>query len=208
MIGAGAYAIPCAVEGDPDEAVLRRLAEQEGLSLGTCYGKKGRQYLRDRIHGFNQAARQYPWIVLVDLEKDNCAPDLRAKWLPDPATYMCFRVAVREIEAWLLADSENLAKFLGVNVSLIPSYPERENDPKQKMIELARRSRRKDIREDMVPRAGSGRETGPAYNSRLIEFVWKSWAPEVAAHRSDSLRRCIQRIRELPVAFSSKGRYV
>jgi hypothetical protein len=36
------------------------------------------------------------------------------------------------------------------------------------VVELARYSRRRDIREDMVPRPGSGRSVGAAYTSRLI----------------------------------------
>jgi hypothetical protein len=34
-----------------------------------------------------------------------------ADWLPQPAQLMCFRVAVRELESWLLADAEALAAF-------------------------------------------------------------------------------------------------
>ena len=43
----------------------------------------------------------------------------------------------------------------------------------------------------MVPRDGSGRSVGPAYASRMIEYVEGFWRPEVAAHRADSLRRAI-----------------
>jgi hypothetical protein len=84
---------------------------------------------------------------------------------------MCFRVAVRETEAWLLADRERLARFLGISTSRIPLDPEAMDDPKSLMVDLARHSRRREIREDMIPRSGSGRNVGPAYVSRLIEFV-------------------------------------
>jgi hypothetical protein len=56
---------------------------------------------------------------------------------------------------------------------------------------------RLDIREDMLPRRGSGRPIGPAYTSRMIEFVENNWRPEVAARSSDSLRRCLVRLREI-----------
>lgn len=68
------------------------------------------------------------------------------------------------------------------------------------MVEMARRSRRRDIREDMVPRPGSGRTEGPAYTSRLIEFVADvdhGWRPDVAALSSDSMDRCLQCLRRL-----------
>ena len=113
---------------------------------------------------------------------------------------MCFRVAVREVEAWLLGDHEKLATFLGVAVSRIPRDPEAEMDPKTTMVELARRSRRREIREDMVPRPESGRDVGPAYASRLIEFVVGgevSWRLDVASRSSESLRRCLACMRRL-----------
>lgn len=66
--------------------------------------------------------------------------------------------------------------------------------PKQALVNLARTSRRRAIRDDMVPREGSGRAVGPGYTSRIIEFVSNHWRPEQAAHVSDSLRRAIARL--------------
>jgi hypothetical protein len=121
---------------------------------------------------------------------------------------MCFRVAVREIEAWLLADRERLAAFLGVKSARLPANPEEEPDPKRIIVELAQQSRRREIREDMAPRPGSGRQIGPAYSSRLIEFVSGSggWRPEVAARSSDSLRRCLSCLRKLKRRASLSSR--
>jgi hypothetical protein len=65
------------------------------------------------------------------------------------------------------------------------------------VVQLVGQSRRREIREDMIPRPGSGRQVGPAYHSRLIEFVEKHWQPEVAARFSDSLRRCLTRVRQI-----------
>ena len=122
---------------------------------------------------------------------------LISEYLPDPAPLMCFRVAVREIESWLLADRDNLATFLSVPESEFPPNPETLDDPKRGMIELAKKSRNRAIREDMLPRPGSGRAIGPAYPSRLIEFATRHWKPEVATNRCESLRRCWQRLTEL-----------
>lgn len=189
--------ILAAVEGPVDEAVIRRLAEYVGAQVGQVYGKNGKDHLRQRIDAYNNAARISPWIVLVDLNHDaECAPPLRDAWLHQPATHMCFRVAVREVESWLLADRARLARFLAVPLSRVPTTPEAIEDPKGAVVQLAARSHRRDIREDMVPRPGSGRTVGPAYASRLIEFVSTHWNPEVAARSSDSLRRCLVRLRE------------
>ncbi len=110
---------------------------------------------------------------------------------------MSFRVAVREIEAWLLADRDRLAKFLSVGISHIPRDPEKLDSPKSTMVAIARHSRRKDVRGNMVPRSGSGRKIGPAYTSMLMEFARDreyGWRPQVAAKLSDSLNRCIRRL--------------
>lgn len=189
--------LTAAVEGLVDEAVVRRLATHVGMEIGPVYGKNGKDHLRQRIAGYNKAARISPWIVLVDLNHEaECAPPLRGAWLPQPAPTMCFRVAVREVESWLIADRGRLARFLRVPIARVPTAPETIEDPKGAMVELAARSRRRDVREDMVPRPGSGRPIGPAYASRLIEFVGTHWDPEVAARSSDSLRRCLVRLRD------------
>ena len=187
-----------AVEGIVDEAVVRKLIVGAGGHPGTIYGKKGKSSLRRQIQGYNHAARQLPWMVLVDLDRDaECAPPLCEEWVPNPAPYLCFRVVVREIESWLMADAESLAGFLSVRPGRITADPEQIQEPKAEMIGLARRSRRREIREDMVPREGSGRSVGPAYASRLIEYVETLWRPGVAMDRAESLRRamtCLQRL--------------
>lgn len=190
--------ISAAVEGLLDEVVVRRLIEHAGGSPGPVFGKEGKQALRDKIGGYNNAAQHTPWFVLVDLNGDaDCAPPLRQTWLAAPAPRLCFRVAVRQVEAWLMADREELAKYLSIARSRVPPAPESLQNAKVEMVNLARRSRRKDVRADMVPRAGSGRSTGPAYVSRLIEYVQSHWRPAVAAQSAESLRKaiaCLQRL--------------
>jgi len=193
--------VSAAVEGLVDEAVVRRIIQEVGGYTGPVYGKNGKASLSHKIKGYNQAAMYRPWLVIVDLNHEvDCAPLLRATWLPDPAAYMCFRVAVRTVEAWLLADYERLSEFMNVDAGRIPKDPEKLADPKKTLVELARHSRSSVMREDMVPRSGSGRLVGPAYTSRLIEFVTnveEGWRPPVAAECSRSLNHCLQRLRKL-----------
>ena len=190
--------VSAAVEGVVDEAVLRLLLDRAGAGLGRVYGKKGKGHLQSRVTGYNHAAQRFPWIVLVDLDRDfDCPPPLREAWLPAPAPRMCFRVAVRAVEAWLLADAEAIASFLGVSRARIPTVVEGLDDPKRVLVDLARESRRSEIREDLVPRLESGRTVGPAYTSRLVEFVDHRWRPDVAVRASDSLRRSREAIRRL-----------
>lgn len=190
--------ISAAVEGMVDEAVVRRLIAHVGAHPGPVYGKNGKDALRQKLNGYNNAARHAPWLVLVDLDNDaDCAPPFRQQCLSHPAPFMCFRIAVCEVEAWLMADPETLAKYLGVAQNKVPDEPEALPNPKDEMVNLARQSRRRAIREDMVPRPGSGRSVGPAYTSTVIEYVRTHWRPEIAAQRSDSLRRAIACLKRL-----------
>lgn len=190
--------ISAAVEGIVDEAVVRRLIASAGGRPGPVYGKNGKPALRTRMNGFNNAARHAPWMVLVDLNgEEDCAPPLRQNWLPAPSPLLCFRVAVRQVEAWLMADAEALATYLSVARNRIPGDPESLPNAKVALVNVARRSRRTAIRQDMVPREGSGRSVGPAYTSRLIEYAETRWRPAVAAQGSDSLRgaiACLERL--------------
>jgi hypothetical protein len=190
--------IDSAVEGIVDEALARRLVSIAGADVGTVYGRSGKQNLLDRVVGFNEAARRSPWLVLVDLDNDfDCGPEALEVWLPRPTEWMCFRIAVREAEAWLMADSEALASYLSIARSVIPREPEALVDPKQTMVNLARRSRRRDIREEMVPRASSGRSVGPGYPGRVIDYIASAWRPEIAATSAPSLGKCIAALTEL-----------
>ena len=181
-----------------DEAVAQKLIIEAGGKPGKVYGKNGKDFLHKRIQGFNNAARNMPWLVMVDLDHDaDCAPPFCEQWVPNPAPYLCFRVAVREVEAWIMADADSLASFLRIGRKKIPSDPEQLEDPKTMMVNLARRSQRRAIKQDMVPREGSGRSVGPAYASRLIEYVQQFWRPEAAGERSESLRRSIACLRRM-----------
>ena len=199
----GTPVVSAAVEGIVDDAVVRKLLAYSGGQVGTVYGRKGKSYLQQRIHGFGQAARYSPWVVLVDLNQSApCAPALVADWLADPPPGLCFRVIIRAVEAWLMADAESLARYLSVPGSRIPDHPENLARPKEALVDVARRSRRKAIRQDMVPRPRSGRQEGPAYTSRMTEFAIERWRPDVAARRAESLGRAIRCLKRLVAGAS------
>ena len=184
-----------------DETVLRRLAEHSGVEADPIYVAHGKDRLRDSVPGYNSAARFGPWLIIVDLDHDaDCAPPFVSAWLPQPSPHMCFRVAVRAIEAWLMADRDRLASFLHVSPHNVPGDPETLPDPKRAIVDLARQSRRPVIQAEMVPRPRSGRAIGPAYTSRMIEFATdrrRGWRPTVAARSADSLARCLRALRVL-----------
>jgi hypothetical protein len=183
--------VSIAVEGLVDHAVLQRLLDAYSIPAGPAYGMKGKADLRRRLDGFNAAARQSRWLVLADLDSNSCPPSLKSSWLPAPQPGMCFRVAVREIEAWLLADRRGISEFLRVSMATVPPDPEALSDPKGSMVALARRSRSRVLREGMVPDPMGERSTGKAYASYLIEFATRHWSHARAMERSPSLARAI-----------------
>jgi hypothetical protein len=100
-----------------------------------------------------------------------------------------------EVESWVLADRAQFSSFLSVPEHRIPANTDQIPQPKEFIVTLARRSRRKDIREDLVPAVGSTAPVGPAYNPRLAAFVVDSWDPTAASGASPSLARAVERLR-------------
>ena len=200
MIVCHAPTVTLVVEGLVDQAVLNRVLADCGVEADRIFGGNGKAWIRKHLKAYNKAAAFHPWLIVVDLDDEHdCAPLLRSEWLPRPASKMLFRVAVREIESWILADRKRLARFLKVAEAAVPSNPDSLPDPKQAMAQLASASKNRRIREDMAPRPGSGRVVGPGYSGRLIEFVRRHWLPDAAAQSSDSLLRCIQSVRSVTV---------
>lgn len=189
--------VQVAVEGRLDEAVVRRLLLACGARPGLVRGKKGRGYVLTRLRGYNEGARHGGlWFVLVDLDRSpDCAPELVAEALPDPADGMCFRVAVREVEAWLLADRVGFARWAGVPASRIPVDVEAIVRPKEQLVGIVRGSRYRERREALVPHPDSGRVEGPAYTSALTAFVASVWDVAAAASATPSLARAIRCLR-------------
>jgi hypothetical protein len=141
---------------------------------------------------FNNVANHKPYFVLTDLDKAECAPALRDKWLPHgPSRGMIFRVAVREAESWLLAHREAISEFLGVSATKIPLNVDTIEDPKIFLVNLARKSKRKSIKFGIPPKQGSTALIGPEYNSLITQWIYDHWSPSVARTRSQSLDKAI-----------------
>ncbi len=159
---------------------------------GISYHGYGFGYIKTNINGFNQAAIATPFFVLTDLDNYSCPTVLINEWLNHPPKpNLIFRIAVREIEAWLLADREGFSNFTGVSLANFPINPELEANPKQTLINIARKSRRRSVREDIVP-INKNAQIGPNYNEQLMNYVASIWDIEKAMENSESLRRACQ----------------
>lgn len=183
-----------AVEDLLQEEILRRMLQQieRPFFPGPCYMRGGFGYLKKKVAGFNEAAKGTPFLVLTDLDLDKgpCASDLMASWLAGPRhPNLIFRVAVHAVESWILADRVAFSRFLGVGADLIPSHLDEVDRPRKLLLELARRSRRRALREAIVPRPTSTAPFGPGYNGVLAEFLRSSWRLAEARSHSHSLDR-------------------
>ena len=185
--------INLAVEDLLSEIVLRRVLNERSVvyDVGYVYGLRGFGYLRKKTPSFNNAAKACPFLLLTDLDKGDCAPTLLAEWLGrgrDVHPNFVFRVAVREVESWLLADETSLAMSFGIKQMSLPQEPEDLPDPKLTLLKLATQARR-DIREAVVWQDDeSGRlMQGPDYNGALATHVRDAWGVRKSAARCPSL---------------------
>jgi hypothetical protein len=185
-------------EGPTDRAVARRLIEAVGGEAGADYSRRrgaasGKAHLDANLLRYNAAAQIGPWLVLRDADSE-CAMELVSRLLPRPAPHMRFRVVVPAIEAWLLADRDAIAQYLGVDARRIPAAPEQTRDVKGYMIAVSRHSRIRTIRDEFPPAPKSGRREGAGYATSMIEFIGSTWSPDRACNNSPSLRRAIDRL--------------
>src|SRR5436305_14008841 len=124
--------LSAAVEGSLDEIALRRLLAEANLLIGKVYGKAGKDYLRNRIQDYNNAARFTPWVVLVDLDREaDCAGSLCRSWSLEPVPKLMLRVAVRAMAASSLPDTATTSDDLAVSQYRAPITPDDEPDPRR-----------------------------------------------------------------------------
>lgn len=185
-------------EDELSEFVISRLfgCFDNKFFTGTSYNGRGFGYIKSNINGFNQASVAVPFFVLTDLDNYDCPLSLIGNWFIRPQNpNMIFRIAIREVEAWLLGDRQGFAEYLGISQRNIPNDPESESDPKRTLISLVARSNRRSIKEDILP-INQNASIGPNYNGRLMEFVLEHWNIERAMENCASLRRAYKRLED------------
>ncbi|MGD1017355.1 MAG: hypothetical protein ABR863_13105 [Roseiarcus sp.] len=182
------------VEDSLSEALARRLVAEAGFDLKQCTftGKRGAGHLKSNLPSYLSAGNRRPVLLLTDLDDVACAPTLVAQWMRGnvmTANFM-LRVAVREIEAWLLADRTGIHRFLGIPLRRIASAPEQIADPKMELLSLAKGASA-ERRRGLVRTEGAEIFRGLDYNHILSDFVMRSWSSERAAANSASLQKAL-----------------
>lgn len=192
-----------ATEDALSEAVGCRLVDENGPDLGIAQTirRGGFGYLKSKFRNFCEMARVSPVFLLTDLDSADCPATLIGDWshrnvIPPQ---LVFRVAVRQVESWLLADREAMARFLKIAVRHIPLDPDALPDAKHSLLQVAARAPR-GVRSELVADAGAIAAQGLGYNAMLCEFVRSYWDPSRAVARSNSLARARVRLSELASA--------
>jgi len=189
-----------AVEDDLSEWMLRRILRDRPTpyAIGPIYKPGGFGYLKKQTPAFNNMAKACPVLLLTDLDARPCAPELLGEWLQHPKhPDFLLRVAVREVEAWLLASAGELRKFLGIRKAFDYPDPESLADPKAELLKLAEASPRRALRESITRREGGNLRQGPAYNSTLAGFVLQDWNLQAASSKCPSLQRMLAALSSL-----------
>ena len=186
-----------AVEDRLSDAVATKVLEKFDIEIVKRIGYQGKSDLERKARELNRAANGITVFMLTDLDSSReCPPGLIRSWIkgtPNPRFF--FRVAVMEVESWVMADRIGFATFLSIPSHQIPSPTDDILDPKEFLVSLARRSRKKAVREALVPMQGANFSVGSEYNTLLSEFVREHWNLERAATVSPSLKRTLDRLR-------------
>ncbi len=193
--------INLAVEDSLSEAVARKILYQSdnNYNIANCLSRRGCGYLKSKMKAFNEAAMVMPFLVLID-QDNGCPPEKVKKWLKHKANpKLIFRIAVMEIEAWVMADRKAISSFLSIPITIFPTKMDDIKDPKQCLLNFVKKSRSKILIDDIVPKHGSTAKVGPNYNACLSEFVRKSWDVYEAIKYSESLRRAFYKIQTFTI---------
>jgi len=188
-------AINLVFEDNLSGAILRKLLanSKRNYMIGFSRNSGGFGWIRKKIEGFNNAAKGMPYLILTDLDRSECPPVLLREWHIENHNHnLLFNVAVRQLESWILACRCRFAEFLGIREHEIPAAVDEIPDAKRFLIDLVRRSHKRELRVDIVPQEGSTARVGPDYNGRLIQFVRNNWDPNMAKEFSPSLCRTME----------------
>jgi hypothetical protein len=156
--------------------------------------------IKKNIKAYNNAAKHGYFFVVTDLDtKYTCAPLLIEDWLPvQRSDQLLFRVAVREVESWLLGDRKSFASFFSIGRGLVPSMPDTLKDPKHIVIELAKKSKKRSIRNAIVPRDNYA-SIGPGYNLAFQDYIRNYWNITTARQHSPSLDKAMRALNKIAI---------
>lgn len=199
-------------EDDVTKEIIKKIIVYCGIDkiniIGSLPARGGQ--IKHQINNYNKLASSNPVILLMDLDANNCPPQLIQKLhINEKSDKFILNIAIDEAEAWLMADRKNFASYFQVDISTIPqSQLTRLNGPKS-VIEMdfpiksslylntciIPTSRSEKIRAQMIPEKNACK--GKEYNSAVLPFIRDRWDIVNAMENSDSLKRMVHRIQTL-----------
>ncbi len=186
-------------EGRTDAEAARKMILAAGALPGRDFTlrsqPRGREALDRALAGYNAGARFTPILVLRDLDNLPCAAEAVAARLPQRHGHCFLRIAVRSLDAWLMADRDAIANFAKVRAALVPDFPETLPRPKDVLMSILRQSKNRPMRRALGIDDGTvGWQMIGAWSA---EFIRDHWDPERAARigRAPSLTKAMHRLR-------------
>jgi len=129
------------VEGDTDLPYVRKLVADAGLTVTSEVDAGGKGNIDRDLLKYNSMGKGMPVVVLRDLDHDAlCGAAFVSQLNVKRARWFRLRLAVRELESWVLADAPGLSKFMGIDAKWLPGNPDSEADPTRSLLDLAARS--------------------------------------------------------------------
>lgn len=195
--------IAIATEDQLSEAIALRLISeiQTPHFIQHKLGRTGNGYLRSKMENWYRMAQHQVMLVVTDLDRANCLVEFRDQWLAtEPPANLVFRVAVREMESWVLADHIAMRELIGAK-GVLPVAPDELADPKRALLGLAKGAPKR-VRDDLLKVTNGNVTQGLGYNARLTAWVYSEWSPQRAAERSPSLAKARLRLNEVVDAFA------
>jgi len=190
----------CAAEDSLSYVVVEKMIRDEKPGVDTKrldarIGGSGA--LRRNLSKYIDLSKRKRVVVVTDLDDALCAPQIINDWFGGAAcpNGLTFRVAVREIESWILADRSGIAEWMQIPLARVPVAVDDEPDPKKSMIDLARRAKNSDVRRHLPPNPGA--RVGTGYNALLAGFVNENWDVTRAKINSPSLEKAHRRIADI-----------
>lgn len=195
---------------DPvSRAITKRIIKDYAPSLNIVNFIPARgSDIKRKMCQINKVAINFPVILLSDLDTDPCAPVSKKILLKDIETKspnLVVNIAVDEAEAWLFADREGFANYLGVPIEKMPQSSRQCFQGSKPIIEIELEmkaswylthylivsSTKKVLKEQLY---SNSRCKGKEYNPAIIPFIENIWNIESARLNSDSLNRMINRV--------------
>ncbi len=187
-----------AVEGPTDAPIAEKLIRRIGRTPRVISATGGSSQIDSGLKRWSQPSNRAAMLVLRDWDdRDSvpCAPALVDKLAPARPNGLSLRIAVRSLEAWLMADVEAAKRYFGVR--RLPTDPEQLPRPKVVLVAACRKSTRAAIREGMATRGSISGVVGPQFVPIVTEFARDVWDPDRARLNAPSLDRTLRRLEAL-----------